>query len=274
MRKIFNSHEYRIREARPLILDPKNRRTSFDASFGPPRTINISTPKERNDLYFSHTSGVEAHEASAILLGIRRLIQEVGSKIQIKNFGDFYIDDRPFGNSDWYQAQAKTNKQRGHGPQIEDLKLIRLLHEEPYQEHHPHMDVMIFDQDLRSDEANNNFIYGSASYPHYVMSVRRFRDRMSDLHLRQIAMAIMAAHELGHNFGLVGRNFNTVFKLGSHCNGQCGPCLMEQVDYGPGTRTLEDQSRLLVGQVRWLCDDCLDEAGYKKQDLEEKGILW
>jgi len=277
MPKNFESHSYRIWEARPdmveVVQSPQD--ANFSDLFGEPQVIQRPEPTQRNVLYFSHTSGVEAQEATGILQGIRRVIQEVGSKIQVKNFGAFHVNDGPYGNSDWYQRQAQTNTNTGYGPQIDANRLDELLRTEPYQKHTPHMDAMAFDQDMTAIEsgAKYNFIYGSARYPHYVMSVKRFRTRIKDPALRQIALSVIAAHELGHNFGLVGRNFNCINKLGLHCNGQCGPCLMEQVDVS-GCRTIEAQTRAIVDRSRWLCNDCLEETNYKREDLEERGILW
>jgi len=281
MNRIFRPHTSRLQEARPDLTqtsgsdrDDKNRGAEATQNLfgtipkGPP-----PQPKQRNELFFSHTSGVEERESAAILAGIQKIIADVGSRIKVKNFGAFNLGNGPFENTDWYQTRALLQRQRGHGRQISDITLDLLLRDEPYQKQHPHLDVMAFDHDMTSGEPDNNFVYGSARYPNYVMSVRRFRDRIKDQDLCQMALAVIAAHELGHNFGLVGRNFNWVNKLGSHCNGGQGPCLMEQVDF-PGCRTIENQTRSIIGRTRWLCEDCLEEAAFKKQHLNERGILW
>lgn len=277
MSQVFRPHTDRIWEAKPDIMEvvQSAQNSNFSDLFGEPQVIQKPKPVQRNVLYFSHATGVEAQEATGILQGIRRLIKEVGSKIQVKNFGAFHINDGPYGNTDWYQRQALLNRNMGYGQQIDFYKITELLSQEPYQEHTPHMDVMAFDHDLTTSrlEVSNNFIYGGANYPHYVMSVARFRGIIKDPGLRQAALSVIAAHELGHNFGLVGRNFNCVNKIGLHCNGECGPCLMEQVDV-PGCRTIEAQTRLIAYRTRWLCNDCLNEANFKKADFSSKGILW
>ena len=234
-----------------------------------------------NELYFTHTSGVKPLEAEAIFAGIKKLIEEVRSNITIINHGYKHINTHngKYQNPNWYQEQAVINREMGFGQQFDGSKLLTLLSEEIWQHppYTPHMDMMVCDCDMTGWDITNqeygSFAYGIGRYPNSVMSVKRFRDTIRDPKLLQAALAVTAAHELGHNFSLVNRNFNQTEKLGSHCNGKSGPCLMEQVDVG-GCRTMEQNARLLINRERWLCKDCLEEAAEKRGMLINNNFLW
>ena len=232
----------------------------------------------RKKLYLTHTTGVENHEAGVIFSGIAKLVEEIRSGVQLINYGNRHENtaDGKFENPDWYQNQAMTNRNMGFGQQVDGSALLTLLSQEPWQQYEPHMDVMVCDRDMTGFDAQSgryaNFAYGITRYPNFVTSVMRFRHRIKDPDLSQAALAISAAHELAHNFNLVNRNFNWINELGIHCNGESGPCLMEQVDVS-GRRTIEEQARLLIGRQRWLCSDCLEEANFRK-DLLEGHDLW
>ncbi len=242
--------------------------------FGIPEQRLLDTSK-RDKLYISHTSGVDTNEASAIFSGVEKLIQEVRSSIQIVNYGNQHIDtpDGRYADPDWYQDQAKMNRRRNLGQQVDASRLLTLLSEEVWQHppYDPHMDVMVIDSDMTSKDTN--YVYGAARYPNYAMSVRRFRERIEDVHLRLFSLAVTAAHELGHNFGLIDRNFNRTKKLGLHCNGESGSCLMEQVDVA-GSRSMEDQARILANQTQWLCTDCAEEATIRGDIFRENNFSW
>jgi len=136
---------------------------------------------------------------------------------------------------------------------------------------------MIIDKDLRirEDDPQNNFIFGYGPFPNNIISVKRFIKWISDDQLRYKSLAVLGAHEFGHNLDLSHRNFNygdEGYKYG-HCNGENGPCLMEQVNVS-NARSIDEQAKLLFDRNRWLCPDCLEEIEFKKQDLRRQGILW
>jgi len=237
-----------------------------------------------NELYFAHTSGVRPLEAEAIFAGIRKLIEEVRSNITIINRGYQHINthDGKYQNPNWYQEQAAINRDMGFGQQVDGSKVLTLLSEEIWQHppYQPHMDVMACDKDItgynKAAGEYADFAYGIMRYPYSlnsVMSVKRFRDTIRDPKLLQAALAVTAAHELGHNFSLVNRNFNQTDKLGSHCNGKSGPCLMEQLDTG-GSRNMKENARLFINRQRWLCKDCLEEAAEKREMFINSDLLW
>jgi hypothetical protein len=168
-------------------------------------------------------------------------------------------------------------RDRGFGIQISARKVDSLLRNEPFQKENPHFDVMIIGMDLTTgmNDPQNNFIFGYGPYPNNIVSVKRFMHWIKDPHLREAALAILGAHEFGHNLDLVSRNFNVGtegYKAG-HCNGDSGPCLMEQVNV-PGARNIEAQARLIYSKSKWLCPDCSEEIEFKKDDLKRMGIHW
>ena len=231
----------------------------------------------RRLLFFSRTSGVDVDDYKAIKSGVQKIIDETGRRIQIRDYGDFSLHNGNFGSTDWYQREALTRKNKGLGRQVSAGMLDHLLRTEPYQQQTPHFDFFVVDKDLTTHarDIENNLIFGYGPYPNNIVSTRRFRKYMPDSGIRQISLAVLAAHEIGHNLDLVGRNFNigTDGYTVGHCNGEKGPCLMEQVNV-PGQRTISHQARLLVSRSNWLCPDCTDEVRYKRRDLKSKGVHW
>ena len=262
--KTIHPHTVRLSEARPDLSPSASRRSK-----------NNSEPILRNSIFVTHTPAIREAEAEGVILGIKKILIETRSRIDVCFFGNFDLGDGPFGRTEWYQEQALMIRERGAGRQANVRIIDRLLREEPYQKNNPHFDVMIVDHDLTSGDPENNFAYGYANYPNYIVSVARFRQRFPNIDSRNVALAVTSAHEMGHLFGLTSRNYNigsSGYKKG-HCNGESGPCLMEQVDVDD-SRTIEEQTEILIDRVHWLCDDCLGEAAARRDHLEKNAVIW
>ncbi|MCX6819093.1 MAG: hypothetical protein NT129_03800 [Candidatus Aenigmarchaeota archaeon] len=231
----------------------------------------------RRDMYFCRTADVPLPEYSALLTGFQKIINETGRRIKIHDFGNYNLGKFDYGSPDWYQEHALTKRERGLGRQVSAVVIDKLLREEPFQKQKPHFDVMIVDKDLTTylDEPENRFIFGLGPYPNNIISVKRFIHNIKDPRLRKASLAVLGAHEFGHNLDLVRRNFNIGtegYKI-SHCNGEKGPCLMEQVNVDEA-RNIDEQAKLIIDKDKWLCPDCTDEIQFKRDDLRKKGVYW
>ncbi len=231
----------------------------------------------RSVLHLCRTSGVLDKEYNAIKYGFEKIVVETGRQIKLVDLDNYVWNNNAFGSADWYQEQALTNKKDKFGKQVSAYDLDALLRNDPYQKTEPHFDVIVIDKDLTTVEGDtkNRFLFGYGPYPNNIVSVNRFMKWIRDPVLRQKSLAIIAAHEFGHNLDLVNRNFNigkSGYKRG-HCNGEEGACLMEQVNV-KDARSIDEQAALIFDNESWLCLDCKDEIFYKKSMLREKGIYW
>jgi len=231
----------------------------------------------RRNLHVSKSSGVPELEYQAILTGIHKIIEETGRQLEIKSFGSRSFGTGPYSSPDKYQARALTRKDRGFGRQVSAYALDTLLRAEPWQAQNPHFDFMVIEKDLRTSEEDtkNNFLFGYGPYPNNIISVKRFIEGIPNQDLRLASLAILAAHEVAHNLDLVWRTFNigsTGYQI-KHCLGQKGSCLMEQVNVA-GCRRIQEQAKLILPNLNWLCTDCTDEIDFKKKDLRRVGVYW
>ncbi|MDD2907443.1 MAG: hypothetical protein PHH98_02265 [Candidatus Gracilibacteria bacterium] len=226
----------------------------------------------RSSIIISRTDLVEESESDAIKFGIIKFLKEIGSILNIVDIGNYKLGNQPYGSADWYQEQAKTSTNKGLGEQVNGDKIFQLLLTEPYQKNSPHYDFMIVDKDMRINDPNNNFVFGIGGYPNNVLSTRRFKNYIKDVSLRYMSFSIAAAHELGHNFDLTNRTFNTGkegYHLG-HCMGKSGSCLMEQSNVG--NKTIETITRDIFDRQNWLCGDCKEEIAFRISKIRELGI--
>ncbi len=224
----------------------------------------------RTEVYCCRTNGVPVSEYKAIITGLEKIISETGTGIKLVDFGNYNLGNKPYGTPDWYQEQPTINRDRGFGRQVNATGMYTLLRREPFQQKHPHFDLMVIDKDLTMfpNVQDNNFVFGFGAYPNNIISVKRLMQTIRDPILRQKCLAVISAHEFGHNLDLVHRNFNTETEdddyRKSHCNGRKGLCLMEQFNVG-GARNIEEQTKLLIEKYNWLCPDCADEIKVKKE---------
>ena len=279
MQKSFSIHTTRLLEARPDLVASQSSSSaeSSDDGFGPIKAT-IASPKQRNTLHLAATSGVSASELKVIEVGLTKIRDEVRSRIAIVNCVASGASTGPYISADWYQRAAMLQRKMGAGRQVDAYRITELMRQEVLQRNDPHLDVIVVDSDLTAHATHpgNSFVYGLNMYPSVVMSTARLGGRNAVKPMEALqSMSVIAAHELGHVYGLVNRNFNIGEGLyrGGHCNGERGPCLMEQVDV-PGCKTVAEQTRLLIRAASWLCADCLEEAHFKKAHLEGQGVLW
>lgn len=208
------------------------------------------------------TSGVKKDEYGAVIYGLEKILNEVGSELIIRSYGSkVYKDYGDYCSPDWYQNKALTKIERGYGQQVNAVVISDLLLTEPYQMPNPHYDLFITDKDLRLPEEENNFVFGINLLRTNVLSIRRLRGYKNSY----AAIAVLTAHEFGHNKGLVTRNVNAAsggYKT-FHCKGEKGPCLMEQVNVR-GCRDIIKQAELVYPLRNWLCADCKEETRLNK----------
>lgn len=175
-------------------------------------------------LYLMHQEGVSEEHLSAVLAGIREILQLAGAThlIPIHNFGVWrlrdYLDGRtlkPYQSIDWYLGHAR---QMGRRNQLNADTMMVDLYEEPWQNQTAHYDVVVVNDDLWSGESDNNFVIGSAIRGiGTVVSVARFEG------LPEECIETEVLHEMGHVFGLVPdeRTTNVEESLGRHCTNRC-----------------------------------------------------
>lgn len=224
----------------------------------------------RREIYISRTKKVSKVDYQSIIKGIKHILSEIGSNLKIKDFGNFNLGRGEFSSPDWYQNNSLTEENHGFGKQVNAITLDQLLRTEPFQKENPHFDFMIIDKDLTWG-LDNNWIFGYGPYPNSMISTKRFKHNS----LRKDSLAMMAAHEFCHNIGLVYRDFNIgsgEYKAG-HCNGEKGPCLMEQVNV-KGTRDVDKQAAIIANKNGWLCYSCTIEISYRREYLKNKRIFW
>ena len=230
----------------------------------------------RSEMYFCRTTGVPLPEYEALLFGFQKIINETERNVTVRNFDNQSWGNGDYGSPDWYQNEALTSIDNGYGRQVSAFVLQKLLWEEPYQAENPHFDALIVDRDLIFCEGDGgNFIFGYGPYPFNIISVNRFINWIKDSVLRQISLSIIGAHEFGHNLDLVNRSFNigTEGLKAGHCNGENGPCLMEQMNV-EGCRNVDEQARLIYNREKWLCIDCTAEIETKRNDLIKRSVHW
>jgi predicted Zn-dependent protease len=235
----------------------------------------------RTDLYALKTSGVPSDTYNLVLAGLNKFIQETGRSVTVIRY-DSPIPDG-YNSADWYQEQAMTDSDHGHGIQADGSKIIALL--STANSSNDHFIVLITDADLNSGEVGNNFVFGLSNYPYIVISARRFLDwkriRFQDYDAATYdqAISLVAAHEFGHYLDLTQRNFNvwsgTNTLLDNHCKGQNGFCLMQQMNVDvEGCNSALEQAKLIFGREHWLCPDCAAEIYFRKQALINAGFVW
>lgn len=216
-------------------------------------------------LYLSRTSGVNKEEFWAARNGIERIIAEVRSDLKVFDLG-------LLGSAEWCQEYAGFYADNDTKRKIDAVEAQTLLTQIPQHQFLP-MNVLLFDEDIVTEKTKPP-VNGVAYYRNILMSVKPFRTSYFNQGLNLSAIKMLAAHELGHNFGLAGgREHNWVEEGGRHCNGECGPCLMEQVN-GPRLKRIEQWINLIINRTRWLCEDCINECNVKKWETNEAGMVW
>lgn len=217
-------------------------------------------------IYVSWTKGTKDWEAELIIEGMRSLLQFVSFRPQIKIFGSASWRDEKesFSSPDWYQDHNIVQLPR-RNLQISAPGIWRDIEREPWQEIEGHLDFMIFDQDLNTQIFNEktqkfewiNFIFGEGGEMGTIISVFRFRNRVSILANYKLLLRWIGQHEFGHVLGLVHREGKGSDAREDLYRGHCvNLCVMQQTMSVPET---EDLALRLNQRGIILCEECQQE---------------
>lgn len=198
-----------------MVEQPKVRVIS-KRSFNPIRPI-----------YFMHTSDITQEEKQLALETLGEILDIAGviREIPIIDFGvwrrpNYRNSDgqlAPHMSVDWY-VDKWLNPQR---QQVNaDDGATQLLFD-PWNERHPHYDVILTAQDLYTPDTK--FVVGIAHERRgTITSVIRFRG-MKDKRMEAETKKQELFHEVGHVFCLPNKNrgFALEYSLGAHCTNSC-----------------------------------------------------
>ncbi len=207
-------------------------------------------------LYVMWSSNVPLPEAQAALHGVVDAVNASGQRREIVALGSRPWSEGAFSNADWYVEEARRRQQEvrnlGHGQQLNVDHLIHQFYEEPWQAN-PHWEVAIVNTDLYAD--GTNFVFGvtQPDFAASVQSVRRLIDSVRAGELRTAMVRRLLRHEVGHMFGLPGRNYHVEQKLGRHCT---NVCTMRQ------GMSLPEWAQLTQQEERYqvhFCNDCMSD---------------
>lgn len=216
-------------------------------------------------IYVMWSSDVPLLEAQAALNGVADAVSASGQRREIVALGSRQWSEGAFSSADWYVQEARRRQHEarnlGYGQQLNVDSLTRQFYEEPWQAN-PHWEVAIVNTDLYAD--GTNFVFGitQPDFAASVQSVRRLIDSVPAEELRTAMVRRLLRHEVGHMFGLPGRNYNVEQKLGLHCT---NVCTMRQGMSLPEWAQLTQQEE--KHNVRF-CNDCASDLrrvkGYYK----------
>lgn len=192
-------------------------------------------------------------------LYLRHPLALIEPPFQVTAYGNWFIPalipDKPYWGTQWY-IDSSYDAQLGRVIAPIFLELVR---HEPWQQQDPHLDLALLDQDLTDFPAPlarlrpERYSLGT-SFPGAmaVMSCHRVR-QLADEHTRELAMARLVRHNLGHVLGvpLFTRRQN-VQRLGveSHCTQRC---VMRHAD------TVEELAQFALEEIEmgWpFCAQC------------------
>ncbi len=211
-------------------------------------------------IYVMNTSNVPTEEAQAGFQGVMDAARASGQRREVVNFGSERWVAGDYGSSDWYVEEAFRRQQfsrnLGHGPQLVTRSVTRLFIEEPWQQN-PHWEVFIVNRDLTSGEPDNNFVFGETNVDlrASVQSVTRLMNEVPRGQLRLSMIRRLLAHEVGHMFGLPGRNYRVEQKLGLHCINIC--CMRQGMSIPEWAQLTQQEERSNIK----FCNDCLNDLG-------------
>lgn len=244
--------------------------TTYPGDHDPARSEQLRRQELRNNflvpIYVMWSSDVFPDEGRAALDGVKDALAASGQEREIVSFGSTPFDIGEFSSADWYVMEAIRRQQRklnhGYGDQVDVEEVGNLFRNEPWQSK-PHFEVMVVGSDLNAKVNGEyiNFVFGSTDpfFPSSVQSVRRLREEVEDPNLRKEMIRRLLRHEVGHMFGLVGRNFRYEEKLGKHCTNVCS---MRQ---GMSVREWASLVREENARRIHFCGDCQNELDQYKQ---------
>ena len=178
-------------------------------------------------------------------------------RVRIQDFGFWRQKDYlqngqlvKYASVDWYLHKAKESSTRRD--QLNASQILDCFVSEPWQKVEPHYDLMLLSSDIYCEDCN--FVVGLAQYFHStVVSSARFQGLSLVLSSECVKTAVF--HEVGHVFGLPGRNRKKINQsLGDHC---VNTCVMRQGRLVPTDWIQMTHDRLNMGQP--YCPECLSD---------------
>lgn len=181
---------------------------------------------------------------------------------RVTAYGNWFIPalipDKPYWGTQWYiDSSYDAQLDRVIAPTF-----LELLRHEPWQRQDPHLDLALLDHDLTDFPAPlarlrpDRYSLGT-SFPGAmaVMSCYRVR-RLADEQTRELAMARLVRHNLGHVLGVpqfTRRQHVQRLGLESHCTRRC---VMRHA------ATVKELARLALeeGEMGWpFCEQCTQD---------------
>lgn len=212
-------------------------------------------------VYFMHTNNVPQVEARAAFQGVIDAVKASGQDREVVNFGYQAYGTGNYSSPDWYVAEAYKKqvlrRDAGLGHQIDAKEISNLSYQEPWQQH-PHWEVFVVNHDLNggSEKGYYNFVFGYTNmlFPASVQSITRLTAEVPVGELRLAMIRRLLRHEVGHMFGLPGRNRGNIEqKLGTHCT---NVCTMKQ---GMSIKEWADSTREETSRRIHFCQDCMED---------------
>ena len=214
-------------------------------------------------IYVMHDAGVTNLQLKAVSDGIAKLLRLANARCEVTNFGQWRSPVwrgengngriKAYESIDWYIGMGRYASKRPN--QLDAVRIISHLEDEPLAQTHPHYDVVVLSSDLYSGNDHNNFVIGIASPKRAtVISVNRFAGLNLDLQSNCIETETM--HEVGHVFGLIPdeRTRCVEESLGRHCTNRC---VMRQGLNVPTDWIRFSQDRLRHGALCSMCQNDL-----------------
>jgi len=220
------------------------------------------------DISVTWSEGVTGHESQIMTDTIQQVLIHLYLRfpsaleeppIQVRVFGNWVIPallpDSPYWGTQWYiDASYDDDLQRVVAPAF-----LELMRKEPWQRLDPHFDLALLDYDLTDFPSPvakllpNHYSLGT-SFPGVtaVMSVFRLRD-LADQHMRDLALARLVRHHLGHVLGVPQfTRKDQVKRFGAelHCSNHCA------MRHAPTVQKLADLARE-ESEMGWpFCKPC------------------
>lgn len=216
-------------------------------------------------IYLMWSSDVPSAEAQAAAQGVYDAVNASGQKRQVVNLGLSPWSKGDYSSADWYIDKAlriqNETRDKGHGKQVNVSNLMNQFYEEPWQEK-PHWEVFITNKDLYMQ--GTNFVFGATNpdFAASVQSLKRLIDEIPEGELRREMIRRLLRHEVGHMFGLPGRNFKVEEKLGSHCTNIC--TMRQGMSIPEWAKLTQEESR----RNAHFCKDCMHVLAQKQNQFK------
>lgn len=243
----------------PVNITPEQREIKQELARRHELRMNYLVP-----IYVTWTSNVPPTEAQAATQGVRDALTASGQRRDLVILGSQSYDAnpaKPFSSPDWYTQEAiKTQplkRNAGHGQQVDVSEVMKLFHQEPYQEK-PHWEIFIINHDLNSKDENlkyMNFVFGATqpTFPASVQSITRIIAEVRPGNLRNEMIRRLLRHEVGHMFWLPSRNHNIEQSLGKHCTNVC--TMKQGLSIPEWANLTQEENRRGIK----FCDDCMTD---------------